>query len=219
MVEARHHCSIFCIIPPRVLRNVAQNSRDPVVQKAALDTLARDGTFRSLRMLRAARASAPLATVGAVGGKPSITVYDAHEAENLPGAPIADPKRGADPAAKEAYSGLTETYGFYWSIFERNSIDDHGLPLLASVHFGRSYDNAYWDGERMVFGDGEGKLFNRFTIAVDVIGHELTHGVTGAEVNLQYSGQPGALNEHVSDVFGSLIKQKVNGQAPTRPIG
>jgi Zn-dependent metalloprotease len=64
----------------------------------------------------------------------------------------------------------------------------------------------------MVFGDGDGTLFNRFTISVDVIGHELTHGVTGDEVNLVYLNQPGALNESVSDVFGSLIKQYVNQQ-------
>jgi Zn-dependent metalloprotease len=59
----------------------------------------------------------------------------------------------------------------------------------------------------MIFGDGDGRLFNRFTIAVDVIGHELTHGVTGHTANLDYNGQPGALNESVSDVFGSMVKQ------------
>jgi Zn-dependent metalloprotease len=65
----------------------------------------------------------------------------------------------------------------------------------------------------MVFGDGDGKIFNRFTIALDVIGHELTHGVTGSEANLVYLREPGALNESISDVFGSLVKQKKLGQA------
>jgi Zn-dependent metalloprotease len=64
----------------------------------------------------------------------------------------------------------------------------------------------------MVFGDGDGQLFNRFTIAVDVIGHELTHGVTEDEAGLVYMFQSGALNESVSDVFGSLIKQKLRRQ-------
>ena len=64
-----------------------------------------------------------------------------------------------------------------------------------------------------VYGDGDGQLFKRFTIAVDVIGHELTHGVTQHTSNLNYSNQPGALNESFSDVFGSLVKQRQRGQA------
>jgi Zn-dependent metalloprotease len=212
-MPAHHHrCSIFCIVPPHILRNAAQNAKDEETRRAALDTLSRDVTFRSMRMLRAARGLPALAAAGVPGGTASITLYDDKQTERLPGSPIADPAQRGDAAEKEAYAGLLATYDFYWSVFERNSIDDHGLPLLATVHFGKGYDNAYWNGERMVFGDGDGKLFNRFTISVDVIGHELTHGVTGSEVNLQYLGQPGALNEHVSDVFGSLIKQKVKNQ-------
>ena len=112
----------------------------------------------------------------------------------------------------EAYDGLGATFDFYWDVLDRNSIDDEGLPLDATVHYGEQYDNAFWNGERMVFGDGDGDLFNRFTIAVDVIGHELTHGVTEDEAKLTYLYQPGALNESVSDVFGSLIKQYQNKQ-------
>jgi Zn-dependent metalloprotease len=81
------------------------------------------------------------------------------------------------------------------------------MHLDASVHYGRRYDNAFWNGRQMVFGDGDGDLFNRFTISLDVIAHELTHGVTGDEARLVYLGQAGALNESVSDVFGSLVKQ------------
>src|SRR5437762_2658413 len=91
----------------------------------------------------------------------------------------------------------------------RTAIDDHGLPLIASSHYDQQYDNAFWNGSQMVFGDGDGQIFNHFTTSVDVIGHELTHGVTGSEVNLTYLRQSGALNESVSDVFGSLVKQYV----------
>jgi Zn-dependent metalloprotease len=213
MTTSTHRCSIFCILPPHILRNAAKNSKDPALQQAALDTLARDMTFRSLRLARAARGVLPVSTpVGVTPSTPSITIFDAKGTEDLPGTLVASPHGSNDPAVKEAFAGLQGTYQFYWSEYERNSIDDHGLPLLASVHFGKSYDNAYWDGERMVFGDGDGQLFNRFTIAIDVIGHELTHGVTGAEVNLQYTGQSGALNESISDVFGSCIKQRVKNQ-------
>ncbi|HZC02038.1 MAG TPA: M4 family metallopeptidase, partial [Gammaproteobacteria bacterium] len=97
---------------------------------------------------------------------------------------------------------------FFWEAYDRNSIDDEGLPLDATVHYGQQYDNAFWDGRRMVFGDGDGEIFNRFTVAVDVIGHELAHGVTEDEAGLIYNAQAGALNESMSDVFGSLVKQR-----------
>jgi Zn-dependent metalloprotease len=117
-----------------------------------------------------------------------------------------------DPAVDEAYDGLGATYDLYWEAYERNSIDDAGLPLNGTVHFGQKYDNAFWDGQRMVFGDGDGEYFNRFTLAVDVIGHELTHGVTQHEAKLFYFFTPGALNESISDVFGSLVKQHALNQ-------
>ncbi len=81
------------------------------------------------------------------------------------------------------------------------------MRLDSTVHYGKDYDNAFWNGQEMVYGDGDGDLFRRFTVSLDVIGHELTHGVTGAEADLDYEGEPGALNEHFSDVFGSLLKQ------------
>jgi Zn-dependent metalloprotease len=87
------------------------------------------------------------------------------------------------------------------------------MTLVSTVHYQKDYDNAFWDGQQMVYGDGDGDLFNRFTVAVDVIGHELTHGVTEHTSNLTYSGQPGALNESWSDVFGSLVKQWQLGQS------
>jgi Zn-dependent metalloprotease len=84
------------------------------------------------------------------------------------------------------------------------------MRLSGTAHYGRDYDNAFWDGRRMIFGDGDGQTFNRFTAAIDVMGHELTHGVIQYDVppnGLEYANQPGALNESVADVFGSLVKQ------------
>jgi Zn-dependent metalloprotease len=122
-----------------------------------------------------------------------------------------DPATG-DPAADEAYDGLGATYALFWDVFERDSIDGRGLPLQAVVHYGEEYDNAFWDGERMVFGDGDGETFNRFTIAIDIIAHELAHGVTDSTARLEYQGQSGALNESVSDCFGAMVKQRALGQ-------
>jgi Zn-dependent metalloprotease len=118
-----------------------------------------------------------------------------------------------DPATDEAYDGLGATYAMFAEAFGRASIDGAGLPLLATVHYGEAYDNAFWDGGQMVFGDGDGQVFGRFTASLSVIGHELAHGVTQYSANLTYQGQSGALNESVSDVFGALVEQHAKGQA------
>jgi Zn-dependent metalloprotease len=207
--------SIFCIVPPHILRAIGKNGT-PAQRAKAMDTLGTDHTFRSLRATVHQgvptvrwRQAAP-----ATAGQKQRTIYDAHSSQNLPG-DVVRGEGGAlsgDSAVDEAYDGLGATYDFYWNAYERNSIDDQGLPLNATVHFDQSYDNAFWNGEQMVFGDGDGDLFNRFTIALDVIGHELTHGVTEHEAQLAYMGQSGALNESMSDVFGSLVKQRALNQ-------
>jgi Zn-dependent metalloprotease len=86
------------------------------------------------------------------------------------------------------------------------------MELEGTVHFGVNYDNAFWDGNRMIFGDGDQTVFERFTKSIDVIGHELTHGVVEHEPGLMYWGQSGALNESLADVFGSLVKQYTRNQ-------
>ena len=123
-----------------------------------------------------------------------------------------DPATG-DTAVSEAYDGLGDTWQLWRGAYGRNSLDDRGLPLLATVHYGRRYDNAFWDGTRMVFGDGDGVVFLGFTRSLDVIGHELAHGVTQYTSGLNYQGQSGALNESVSDVFGVLVTQYARGQS------
>ncbi|GGJ90260.1 metalloprotease [Pseudomonas matsuisoli] len=112
-----------------------------------------------------------------------------------------------DVAADEAYAYLGATYELFWEVFQRHSIDGAGLPLIGTVHYGQNYENAFWNGEQMVFGDGDGEIFNRFTIAIDIVGHELAHGVIEHETSLAYKGQSGALNESLADVFGTLVKQ------------
>ncbi|MFQ6061622.1 MAG: M4 family metallopeptidase [Methanosarcinales archaeon] len=142
------------------------------------------------------------------------TVYDAQNGYSLPGVLVrseGDPP-SADPAVDEAYDGAGATYDLYQDVFGRNSIDDKGMRLDSTVHYGKDYDNAFWNGNQMVYGDGDGQIFERFTKAIDVISHELTHGVTQYEANFVYWDQPGALNESFSDVFGALVKQRVLNQ-------
>jgi Zn-dependent metalloprotease len=112
----------------------------------------------------------------------------------------------------EAYDYSGSTYKFFRDVFNRNSIDTRGMKLDSTVHYGEEYNNAFWNGTQMVYGDGDGEIFDRFTKSVDVIGHELTHGVTQYEAALEYEGQAGALNESFSDIFGSLVKQYFHKQ-------
>ena len=205
-----HRHSIFCILPAHVLREIAQRG-NAAQRTAALNTLALDSTMRTQRLTFQALAGAPGWAATAAPAQVHRTVNTAGNTQSLPGTLVRAEGQpaAADRSVNEAYDGLGSTFDFYLDAYQRNSIDDHGLPLIATVHFDRDYNNAFWNGQQMVFGDGDGMIFNRFTGAVDVIGHELTHGVTGSEVNLAYLRQSGALNESVSDVFGSLVKQYV----------
>lgn len=211
-----HRHSLHCILPPHLSRQIAQNG-SAEQRSRVLRTLSIDNTFRSMRLSlsglpQAARRLIPGPMV--VESQKQRTVYDMKGSQSFPGtvARAEGQEDTGDLMVDEAYVGLGATYDLYWDVFGRNSIDGNGMQLNAHVHYGEDYDNAFWDGERMVFGDGDGDLFNRFTIAVDVIGHELAHGVTEAEGPLAYFLQSGALNESLSDVFGSLVRQRLLNQ-------
>jgi Zn-dependent metalloprotease len=205
------HSPVNCFIPPHILKNIATKGTEN--QKTlAIDTLKLSAQMRGQRQALADFSAATFRV--AVGGKDRV-VYDAKNGSNLPGTVVRKEGEGptGDVAVNEAYDGSGVTYDLFNNEYQRNSIDGNGMRLDSTVHYRQGYDNAFWDGEQMVYGDGdenlpaEDRLFNRFTIAIDIIGHELTHGVTQFEAKLQYFQQPGALNESMSDVFGSLVKQ------------
>ncbi|MFC4471301.1 M4 family metallopeptidase [Streptomyces xiangluensis] len=204
----------FCtIVPPHVLDTLAQ-SEDPALAGPARRTLERDALERTHRRLTTVLGAPAVAAPKGAAGRPDRTIYDAKHKQDLPGKKVRGEgdKPGKDATVNRAYAGLGATFDLFLKAYERNSINGEGLPLSATVHFGEEYNNAFWNGEQMVFGDGDGEIFLDFTIPVDVIGHELAHGVTQYTANLTYFGQPGALNESMSDVFGSLIKQYTLGQ-------
>ncbi|WP_258129909.1 M4 family metallopeptidase [Achromobacter anxifer] len=203
------------VIPPYMLDRLAQHA-DSRVSMPAVKTLIIDQQQRSLREMavQPPRAKPARGKKASPAGTPQRAVHDAANTTTLPGKLVrAEGARASgDAAVDEAYEHLGSTYKLYWDIYQRNSIDGQGLPLVGTVHYGEDYDNAFWNGAQMVFGDGDGEVFNRFTIAVDIIGHELTHGVIDAEAALLYQGQSGALNESLCDVFGALVKQYALGQ-------
>ncbi|NGO45331.1 M4 family metallopeptidase [Streptomyces ureilyticus] len=204
----------FCtIVPPHVLDTLAR-SEDPALAGPARRTLERDALERTHRRLTTVLGAPTVAPPKGAVDQPNRTIYDAKHKQELPGKKVRGEgdKPGKDATVNRAYAGLGATFDLFLKAYERNSINGEGLPLNATVHFGEEYNNAFWDGEQMVFGDGDGEIFLDFTIPVDVIGHELAHGVTQYTANLTYFGQPGALNESMSDVFGALIKQYTLGQ-------
>ncbi len=206
------------IVPPYLLEALTQSGDADTAQRARR-TIERDRDLRLRRHRDVAPPTEPSAEPGPPPvpngqGAPQRVVSDAQGAEVLPGQRVRaeGDQPVADVAVNEAYDGLGNTWTLYFDAFARDSLDGKGMPLLATVHYGQSYDNAFWDGSQMVFGDGDGLIFNRFTVSLDVIGHELAHGVTEHTAGLVYSGQSGALNESVSDVFGSLVKQRALDQ-------
>lgn len=203
----------FCgIVPPHLLSSLAESGLH--VADAARRTLAADVRHRQARSAVPWVGERHLAPPAGVEHRDDRSIFDDHDTEHLPGSQVraeGGPATG-DVSADEAYAGLGATFGFYLDVYNRWSVDGQGLPLKGTVHYGVQYDNAFWNGSQMVFGDGDGTVFGRFTGAVDVIGHELTHGVTQYTANLVYQGQSGALNESVSDCFGSMVKQYQLGQ-------
>ncbi|MEO6021364.1 MAG: protealysin inhibitor emfourin [Knoellia sp.] len=214
-----HEAPAFCsIVPPYLLQALAA-SGDPQIEARARETLridqlryeqhAREHSLRAPG--RAVSRTATRATTVAV----NRIIHDAAGGTTLPGTKVraeGDPASD-DTAVNEAYDGLGATWELWHTAYDRNSLDDKGLGLIATVHYSHNYDNAFWDGSQMVFGDGDGQIFLGFTRSLDVIGHELAHGVTQYTSGLNYQDQAGALNEHVSDVFGILVKQRALGQS------
>jgi Zn-dependent metalloprotease len=196
-------CPVCCILPPYMLDHIIRYG-DEENYNWALETLKASERFRGRRKVigNISFAVSP--------GEMQRTIYDSKNTTSLPGVVVRHEGEPpvADDAVNEAYEGSGATYDLFREIYGRNSIDDRGLRLDSTVHYDIGYDNAFWNGDQMIYGDGGGRLFNRFTIAIDVIGHELTHGVIQYEAGLIYRDEPGALNESFADIFGALVKQR-----------
>ncbi|MHC8367154.1 M4 family metallopeptidase [Pseudomonas sp. ZT5P21] len=205
--------SLRSFIPPYILnRIIAYGSEHQ--RSSAMVTLTHVRTLRHTPGKPVPSAAATILPPSVQPGQVQRSIHDAQGKMLLPGMPArleGQPATG-DPAVDEAYDALGASYDFFWEVLGRDSIDNQGFALIGSVHYGVEYENAFWNGAQMVFGDGDGEIFERFTRSLDVIGHELTHGVIESEAGLIYANQSGALNESISDVFGVLIKQHVLGQ-------
>jgi len=198
------HCKCFCaIIPPHIVAELAKNG-EIVVQ---YHQLRHETDIRDKR-------SDKITTVYGQGflgtdGFGKRTLYDCNGGTVLRASLKRDENEGPvqDPVVNSVFTNTGLVRDFFRTQYNYNSVDDHGADLILNVHYSKSFDNAFWDGDEMIFGDGDGVIFCNFATALDITGHELTHGVVQHTSGLIYDGQPGALNEHIADVFGVTIRQ------------
>lgn len=196
-------------VPPWLLAHVAETVHGVLPDPAAArceETLRRDATFRRQREAGAGAEPPRLPT--------AWTVHTADHQEHLPGRPVrsaGEPATG-DAAVDEAADGIEVALGFLDEVLDRQSYDDAGASASLTVHYGDRYANAFWDGRQLVFGDGDGVVFERLTKSFDVLGHELAHAVTEHTAGLVYRDQPGALNESFSDVLAACMEQRRAGE-------
>src|SRR5262245_5466127 len=142
------------------------------------------------------------------------TIYTAENSEKLPGRVArseGDPPTG-DAAVDEAYEYVGVAYQFFKEAFGRDSIDGSGTPLTVSVHYGKGFNNGFWNGNQIIMGDGDGQLFGRFTIAPEVMGKEFANGVIQHDAQLEYWEQSGALSDSLGIAFATMVKQFHLGQ-------
>jgi Zn-dependent metalloprotease len=196
-----------CFLPPYIVERIAE-SPDPKIRRLAIKAIT---VGVEARAVRSTLTSMPaMAAVPSPRARKHRLVYDLkNQYFPLPGklAREEGQKKVKDLSTNEAYGNAGHIYNFFKKNFDRNSIDANGMTLISSVHIGENVNNAMWNGEEMIYGDGDGDIFLRYTKALDVAGHEFTHGVVMYESNLIYQDEPGALNEHFADVMGSLVKQ------------
>lgn len=199
---------ICTIVPPYILARLAHSERrNGRVCEAAARTLELTRRLNAERHESTAKSSER--TTRAVEQACVRIVYDARGRTTLPGTRVRSEGDDvvADTIVDEAYAGPGLVYRFFNEVFKRNSIDGRGMHLVSSVHFSYEFHNAFWNGRQVVYGDGDEDVFSRFTFCPDIVCHEFMHGITQHECGLGYDDQAGALNESISDVFGSLLKQ------------
>jgi len=213
MCNRRH--PLHCILPP-YMKNKLDDALG--IEREGTDV---DSRIRTKRKILAAisprRKNLRTTAVPTVRDKLHRELYDAHEAPMDLGELIwkeGQKKLPVNKDARNVIDGAGHVWKFYKRIFNRNSIDNMGLAIIQTIRYRENpqepFFNAFWDGEQMFYGTGQKKFTKSFTTDLDIIAHELTHGVVDYEARLKYEFQPGALNESFADVFGILIKQWVN---------
>jgi Zn-dependent metalloprotease len=203
------NCNCFCsIIPPVMVDTLKKNGVDIAKETAKIDK-----GFRMRRILK----QESLEIMGAVKplvGSANRLIYDCQNTTHrqLALKRTEGSAASTDASVNNAYDFSGKVREFFRAVLNWNSIDNNGLDLILNVHYSTKYNNAFWDGTQMTFGDGDGVIFTDFSKSLDVTGHEMSHGVVQYTANLTYNRQSGALNEHYADALGIAVKQYALGQ-------
>ena len=217
-MNARYRCICFAL-PSRLLRRIAEKAGGED-RARLLDHIEHSSQLRGARASKAAEVAA---RPGA-SAHPSLdwhrSVFDSHGTKSLPGSPVRveGGEPAVDVAVNQAYDNVGITLEFFAKVFSRKSLDNRAMRVDSSVHYGKGFVNAMWTGKEMLFGDGDGTNILGFSQSLDIVAHELSHGVTQhaiagglGEVHMngrtELKGQAGALNESLSDVFATMAKQ------------
>ena len=214
-------CGCCFIISLDVLRELAQGEK---VESADRATYQR--AYAMTQRLRLVREGHRLASLTghqsglglratAVAKQPVEHLFDCKHGTTLPGSVVPDPT--TDQAFKTVFDTTAKVAEFYKTVLGRNSIDNQGMDLVSSLNYDQDYQNAFWDGQQMVYGNGDNKVFIDFWRSPDVIDHELTRGVTQHEGGLIYEDQSGALNESISDCSTRPAMSMKTAASPTGP--
>ena len=206
---------VCSFVPPYVQAALSDN-----VDGAAADTsqteLSDDARDRRAAAITGAAADTGPSLAPPATGTSRREVYDSqgttNQRVNLV-RPEGSPET-KDPEVINAYDSAGQVRSYFKQVLNRDSIDNRALDLVLNVHYSKNFNNAFWDGDEMTFGDGDGVIFSGFARSLDVVAHELAHGVTQYASGLVYQGESGALNEHFSDVFGTAITQWANRETP-----
>jgi Zn-dependent metalloprotease len=203
-------------VPPHVLEHVARRTADDgLAPSAAQKTSVISKDIRDGRRRARLTAEALSAVTAPRPGKADRQVYDCQGTNDVDVSLVrgeSDPAVASPESVNLAYTNAGATRDFYEQVVDRDGIDNLGGEIRVNVNYGVDFDNAFWDGTRIVLGTGDQVIFTDFSKSPDVMGHELTHGVVQYTANLDYAGQSGALNESYADVFGSLVEQRLKGQ-------
>src|SRR6202012_571317 len=154
-------CDGCFIVPPHVLRKLAGDASIPAEARQAMrDSVTVEEAWRGLRNAQTeaiqtgllASGITTLQVAGVLASIPAITVYDCRNTRSLPGSPVSNPVKSADITANRAFDTTRGVVDFYRQCFDRNSVDDAGMTLMSSIHYGVRYENAFWNGAQMTYG-------------------------------------------------------------------
>ena len=196
-------CACCChIIPDIVMKQLKKEGYD-------LPTTPRVNDVEDFRAERSAFMGSARSLIATPPSNGQILVYDSQNQARKKNLLV---RKSGDKAVKDADTNTVFDNGnivkdYFKTQLAWDSVDGEALDLIFNVHYLIRYNNAFWDGEQMSFGDGDGINFTGFARALDVTGHELSHGVVQYTSGLIYKNQSGALNEHFADVFGTAVKQ------------